>query len=98
MKIELEEGENAPPPEYRRMGPNMLAICAEQLKEFLKAGWIYKGAARTAAPVLMVKKPNADLKCGVPQELFVCENLVERPIVQKMQTGKLQIFLYAFPQ
>ena len=65
MKIELEEGENVPPPEYRRMGPNMLAICAEQLKEFLKAGWIYKGAARTAAPVLMVKKPNADLKAEI---------------------------------
>ena len=65
MKIELLEGENVPPPEYRRMGPNMLAICAEQLKEFLKAGWIYKGAARTAAPVLMVKKPNADLKAEV---------------------------------
>jgi hypothetical protein len=25
MKIELLEGENEPPPEYRRMGPNMLA-------------------------------------------------------------------------
>ena len=47
------------------MGPNMLAICAEQLKEFLKAGWIYRGAARTAAPVLMVRKPNADATAEV---------------------------------
>ena len=29
------------------------------------SGWIYKGAARTAAPVLMVKKPNADLKAEI---------------------------------
>jgi len=60
MKIELLEGENVPPPEYRRMGPNMLAICAEQLKEFLQATWIYKEAARTAAPVLMVKTPKPE--------------------------------------
>jgi hypothetical protein len=35
MKIELLEGENVPPPENRLIGPNMLANCAEQLKEFL---------------------------------------------------------------
>jgi hypothetical protein len=38
----------------------MPAICAEQLKEFLKAGWIFRETAETAAPVLMVRKPNAD--------------------------------------
>jgi hypothetical protein len=43
----------------------MLAICAEQLKDFLKAGWIYRGAARTAAPVLMVRKSNADATAEV---------------------------------
>ena len=30
-----------------------------------KAGWIYRGAARTAAPVLMVRKPNADATADV---------------------------------
>ena len=70
VPVKLKPGESLPPPEYRRIGRGMIEAVAEQLRAFLKAGWIYRVTrADTAAPLVIVKKKSVP---GQKPKIRVC--------------------------